>query len=230
MITKRLITVAVFLVVGFSAVFLLPESGKSSPAGIAMVLPDNLGDWFGKDAEVTVREREVLAKDTEFARKIYTNLAGDSIYVSIVLSGEDMTNSIHRPERCLPAQGWNLRASDKRAIEFPGGKKLELTRLRNGRLVQRDPENRGTLENLTYYTFIGHSDMTASHTARTAIDLRDRVVYGYNQRWAYLTVAAIVTEGWTTPQRSEAATAEVIEDFVRQLAPALKRPDGSALL
>jgi EpsI family protein len=230
MITKRLITVAIVLLVGFSTVFLLPKSSTSSPAGIAMVLPNYIGDWIGKDAEVTEKEREVLAKDTEFARKTYTNLAGDSIFVSIVLSGEDMTNSIHRPERCLPAQGWNLQTSERRAVALPNGKQLELTRLRNGRLVQRNAETRGTLQNLTYYTFIGHSDMTPSHTARTGIDLRDRILLGYNQRWAYLTVAAIVTEGWTAPQRTEEETTALMESFIRELAPVLQKPDGTALL
>ncbi|MGI8820702.1 MAG: exosortase C-terminal domain/associated protein EpsI [Chthoniobacterales bacterium] len=230
MITKRLITVAIVLLIGFSIVFLLPKSGKSSPAGIAMSLPNYVGEWIGKDAEITEREREVLAKDTQFARKTYIDLAGDSIYVSIVMSGDDMTNSIHRPERCLPAQGWNLQTSERRQIPIADGKQLELTRLRNGRAVERKDSTRGTLENLTYYTFVGHHDMTASHLERTGIDLRDRIVYGYNQKWAYVTVAAIVTQGWAAPQRSEEETTKLVEGFIRELAPALKRPDGSALL
>src|SRR3954453_12411588 len=182
MITRRLATVAIVLTVGFSVVFLLPKSGKSSPAGIAMELPNYVGDWIGKDAEVTDREREVLAKDTQFARKTYTNLAGDSIYVSIVMSGDDMANSIHRPERCLPAQGWNLEATGKRTVALANGKQLELTRLRNGRSVERNDKKRGTLENMTYYTFLGSEEVTATHLTRTSIDLRDRILHGYNQR------------------------------------------------
>lgn len=230
MITKRLMTVGMVLLVGFSTVFLLPKSGKSSPAGIAMELPKYVGDWIGQDAEITARERDVLAKDTQFARKTYTNLAGDSVYVSIVMSGDDMTNSIHRPERCLPAQGWNLQSSERRKITVADGKQLELTRLRNGRVTERRDNTRGTLENLTYYTFIGHKDLTASHLERTQIDLRDRIVYGYNQKWAYVTVASIVTEGWVAPQRTEEETTAIIEGFIRELAPALKRPDGASLL
>ncbi|MFL6301600.1 MAG: exosortase C-terminal domain/associated protein EpsI [Terriglobales bacterium] len=230
MITRRLVTVTIVLLVGFSAVFLLPKSSKSSPAGIAMELPNYVGDWIGKDAEVTEREREVLAKDTQFARKTYTNLAGDSIYVSIVMSGDDMTNSIHRPERCLPAQGWNLQTTGKRTVALANGKQLELTRLRNGRSVERNDKTRGTLENLTYYTFIGSEEVTASHLTRTSIDLRDRILHGYNQRWAYVTIAGIVTKGWVTPERSEEEMTKIIEDFVRQLAPELKKPDGGTLL
>ncbi|MBA2432285.1 MAG: EpsI family protein [Chthoniobacterales bacterium] len=230
MITKRLLTVTIVLVVGFSTVFLLPKSTKSSPAGIAMVLPNYVGDWIGQDAEVTQREREVLAKDTEFARKTYTNLAGDSIFVSIVLSGDDMTNSIHRPERCLPAQGWNLQASSSRALPLDEGRQLELTRLRTARSVQRKDDTQATLRNITYYCFIGHEDVTASHLERTTIDLRDRILRGQNQRWAYVTVAAIVTEGWVHPSRTEEETAAVMEEFMRLLVPELKRPDGAALL
>lgn len=230
MITRRLTTVAIVLLVGFSTVFLLPKSSKSSPAGIAVTLPNYIGEWIGHDSEITAKEREVLAKDTQFARKTYTNLAGDNIYVSIVMSGDDMTNSIHRPERCLPAQGWNLQSSEKRTLPMTGGRHLELTRLRNGRAMEREDKTRDTLENLTYYTFIGYSDMTASHLRRTGIDLRDRILYGYNQRWAYVTVAGIVTKGWINPERTEAEETALIENFIRELGPELKRPDGASVL
>ena len=102
MITKRLLTILVVLIVGFGSVFLLPRTSQSSPAGIALVLPNYIGDWIGEEGKITDRELEVLAKDTQFARKNYINVAGDRISVSIVLSGDDMTNSIHRPERCSP--------------------------------------------------------------------------------------------------------------------------------
>ena len=230
MITRRLAAVAIVLLVGFSSVFLLPRSTKSSPAGIAMVLPNYLGDWIGKDAEVTEREREVLAKDTQFARKTYTNLAGDTVYVSIVMSGDDMTNSIHRPERCLPAQGWNLQASEPRILPMPSGKQLEVTRLQNARSVERPDKTRGNVVNLNYYWFVGHNDMTASHMTRTGIDLRDRLLYGYNQRWAYVTVAGIVTKGWMAPERTEEEATAMLEGFIRELAPHLKRPEGASLL
>ncbi len=137
MITKRLIAVQVVLLVAFIAIFLLPKQTTSSPAGIAMTLPNFVDGWIADDAEVTAREREVLAKDTEFARKIYTSPAGDQIYVSIVMSGDDMTNSIHRPERCLPAQGWSLQTTEKRVVPVSGGNSLELTRLRNVRAIEQ---------------------------------------------------------------------------------------------
>jgi len=230
MITKRLLQVQAVLLAGFGSVFLLPHSNKTSPAGIAMTLPNVVGVWIGDDAAVTQKELDTLAKDTQFARKIYTGPEGDQILVSIVLSGDDMTNSIHRPERCLPAQGWQMRSSSSRIIQIPGGKTLGVTRLQNARTVQTPDKRRLTVTNLDYYWFIGYKDMTASHLTRTEIDLRDRVMYGYSQRWAYVTIAANVTKGIWRPERTEEQTAGMLDEFIQQLAPRLQRPDGRPLL
>lgn len=231
MITKRLLILAVALLAGFSTVALLPRAAESSPAGIAMQLPIFVGNWIGEDAAVSEKEREVLAPDTQYARKTYTNLAGDQIYVSIVLSGDDMTNSIHRPERCLPAQGWNLESSRRRSITMKDGKQLAMTELRDARMVeQKDGSVKGMLHGLNYYWFVGYHDLTPSHLERTGMDIRDRIFHGYNQRWAYVTVASVVTQGWARNGRSEAETERMTEDFVRQLVPKLKRPTGQKLL
>ena len=53
MITKRLFNVQLVLLAGFGSVFLLPHSNKTSPAGIAMTLPNVIGTWFGDDADVS---------------------------------------------------------------------------------------------------------------------------------------------------------------------------------
>jgi EpsI family protein len=230
MITKRLLHVQLVLLAGFGSVFLLPHSSKTSPAGIAMTLPNVVGMWIGDDAAITQKELDTLAKDTQFVRKIYTGPERDQIFVSIVLSGDDMTNSIHRPERCLPAQGWIVQSSSRRTIPVPGGKLLQATKLKNMQVVETPDKRRFTLNNLDYYWFIGYRDMTASHLKRTEIDLRDRILGGYNQRWAYITVAANVTQGLARPERTEEQTAEMIEQFIQQLAPRLQRPDGSPLL
>jgi EpsI family protein len=224
----RLIKVEVVLLAGLSAVLFLPHASKTSPAGISMILPSAVGDWIGHDMEVTPREREVLAKDTQFARKLYDNLAGDEVYVSIVLSGEDMTNSIHRPERCLPAQGWNLESSTRRTVQIPGGKPLEVTRLVTERTDETDA--RGAIpRSLTYYWFVGYEDITASHLARTEIDLRDRILHGYNQRWAYVTVSAEMARRFARTARTEEETGQLLDGFIQQLLPELHKPDGSPL-
>jgi EpsI family protein len=231
MITRRLLIVTLVMLAGFSTVAFLPHSPVTSPAGIAMELPIFVGAWMGEDAGVSTREREVLAPDTRFARKTYTSPRGDKIFVSIVMSGDDMTNSIHRPERCLPAQGWSLESSARQVLPLADNKRIAVTKLRDVRMMERkEGAPSALLHGLNYYWFIGYHDMTPSHLERTGMDLRDRVLHGYNQRWAYVTIASIVTEGWMQNGRSEAATAEMTENFIKELVPKLKRPNGQSLL
>ncbi len=230
MITKRLAILGLVLLVGLGTVAFLPHSAETSPAGIRMELPLFVGDWVGQDAAVTEREKEVLAPDTRFARKTYTSLYGDKIFVSIVLSGDDMTNSIHRPERCLPAQGWSLQSSDRQTLPLDDGHRLAMTKLRDVRVIEEEGKAVGMLHGLNYYWFVGYHEMTPSHLERTGLDLRDRILHGYNQRWAYVTIASVITQGWAKNGRSEADTARMTEQFIKQLVPKLQRPNGKALL
>jgi EpsI family protein len=228
--TKRLLILESTLLLGFSVIFLLPHARLSSPSGIAMQLPIWIGPWLGEDAEITAKEIGALAKDTQFARKIYVSPAGDQIFVSIVLSGDDMASSIHRPERCLPTQGWSLRTSTREEIPVGDSRTLDTTLLKSVRVVFDDTGNEHLITNLNYYWFIGYHHFTSSHLQRTLWDMRDRLLYGYDQRWAYVTVAASVTEGWAKPNRSEADTAKVIEAFTAELVHKLQTPAGAPLM
>ncbi|MBV9659296.1 MAG: EpsI family protein [Verrucomicrobia bacterium] len=231
MITKRLLTVALILVAGMACVFLVPSSSRLQPAGIVLSLPDRIGnDWVGRDVEITERERTGLAADTGFARKLYTNREGDQIFVGIVLSGEDMANSIHRPERCLIAQGWSVNDSQTRQVPVAPGEppSMEVQRLLHARTVQTTDGKPFNLRDLTYYWFIGTHDRTASHWMRTFYDVRDRVLHGENQRWAYVTIEGRVTEGiGGVRQRNEEEVSRMIEAFIPQVLPSFARPAGS---
>lgn len=225
MIVRRMLTVGVILAVGLSAIVFLPRSPQASPAGIVMKLPIWVGNWIGEDTPVTQRELDVLAKDTQFARKVYTGPQGDKMFVSIVLSGDDMSTSIHRPERCLPAQGWSLLGSSQREVKATGLAPLGVTRLSNAREVDAEGQH-FTIHNLTYYWFVGYDTTTPSHLTRTMIDMRDRILRGVDQRWAYVTVAANVTKGLMRNGRSEGETGKMIEEFIQKLVPELRRPQG----
>ncbi len=230
MTPKRLILLLVLLLAGFSTIFVLPTTARMQPAGIKLELPQFVGKWYGVDQQITQRELDMLAGDTEFARKLYTDAAGNSIFVSIVLSGSDLDNSIHRPERCLPAQGWTIADSDKLKIPLATEKKLAVTRLHNVRQVPLRNETTVSIYNLNYYWFVGYHHLTASHLERTMFDIQDRVFKGYNQRWAYITVAADITKGLTPFGHSEAETDRMIQDFIRQLYPAISQSGDDAAL
>jgi EpsI family protein len=228
MIINRLLVLQVLLVLGMGSVFLLPKKSGIGPAGIALTLPADLGMWTGSDATVSALELQGLAPDTGFARRLYTDPFGDQVYVSIVLSGGDMANSIHRPERCLPAQGWTVEHSSVVGIPMKNGPPLAVTKLSNIREARlRSSPTPITVRQLDYYWFIGSRDVTPSTWERTYIDIKDRMLHGENQRWAYVTVASTVTDNLQRFGRNEAETSKIIQDFIAQIVPQFQRPEGN---
>lgn len=217
MITKRLLILLASLLLGLGAVFLLPSAPKNQPAGVNLALPDYVGLWLGKDEPVTEQEHLVLGSDTEFARKTYTGTGNWKLYVTIVLSGQDMNTSIHRAERCLRAQGWSILDSRVESIPLdqPANAKLKVTRLRNSHAA-------GHRDALDYYWFVGSTDLTPSHSERTWFDVRDRLLKGYNQRWAYVSVVAELGVGKGMPGEQE--TDAMVGEFIKKLVPQIHKP------
>ena len=221
MTINRLAILTAFVAFGFATVFLLPKSSEQ-PAGIRVELPDFIGNWKGTEAEISPSERATLgeASGTRFARKTYRNLDGYEIMVSIVLSGRDMSTSIHRPERCLQAQGWTLQEGEQYAMSLPQRGTFPLMQLRSTRLMNAE-ESAVTRELQTFYWFVGEEDICAGHWSRWAIDNRDRLFRGVSQRWAFILVSAGVPIP-QDPKNTDAArkwSQTTIREFIKTLAP-----------
>jgi EpsI family protein len=222
----RLASLQLLLLGGFGSVFLVPKDVRIEPAAISLVLPEYVGNWHGTDQEISKGERDVLGPDTQFARKVYA-LGTDQLVVSIVLSGADMNTSIHRPERCLPAQGWTIAESKTVSVPQPTGA-LNVTRLQNVQTILTTDARNAKVRNLAYYWFVGHSAVTPSHFERTWIDIRDRVLKGRNQQWAYVTVSSIITKDFKVFGRDEKQTDEMICRFIRDFVPQVQQISGQS--
>lgn len=226
MMFKRLATLQFTLLAGLGSVFLIPKDVQLQPAAINSSLPEFVGAWQGVDQSANQLERDVLGPDTQFVRKLYTR-GTDQIFVSIVLSGPDMNTSIHRPERCLPAQGWTVADSKPAPVPLREGA-IKATRLQTVRTASQENGQPLNLTSLNYYWFVGHSDITPSHYERTWIDIRDRVLKGSNQQWAYVTVVAMITKNLRVFGRDEEQTDDLIREFIRDLVPHLQGPELGA--
>jgi hypothetical protein len=110
-------------------------------------------------------------------------------HVSIVLSGFDLANSIHRPERCMPAQGHEIYQSEKLAVAVKNDRQVPVRRLLSIQTLKDEEGNVVSRNNaVTYYFFVGHERITENHTRRTLFDIKDRLVNGEAQGWAYISV------------------------------------------
>jgi len=223
----------VVVCIGLACIYVLPSVGDIAESAVRMDLPELKNDWRFHPIPPSEAEIRTLAADTEFAKAVCmrprpqvsffdtADPQSDRIDFSIVLSGHDLNNSIHRPERCMPAQGHNIISSSNVVIELPNGRSLTARRLLS---VQSLPVNEQRTEFLrlnaiTYYFFIGHDRITHDHLARTFIDMKDRLLRGMDQRWAYATASTWFGKvPWLEDSvTEEQADAKLIE-FIRGIA------------
>jgi hypothetical protein len=158
----------VLLVVALAAALLLSNGGVNAAGipGVDMHLPDTIGNYLGFDSDVTAAEKTILPKDTEFAKKRYVGPA--DITCEIVLA-DRYRLSIHRPELCMTAQGWNIIEQQSYSVPVQGRspqvvRVLTLSRTEAGR----------SFTSYYVYWFVGQNKATASHIERYFFSAWDR--------------------------------------------------------
>ena len=132
---------------------------------------------FAELQKISEAELTVLPKDTEIFKKVYVSPSGTQILASFVIGGTSRA-SIHRPELCLPSQGYAM--SNPRNIEANG---------RPWHLVDATKDGVSFVEAYTFFNQEGFR--TASHTRRIWKDVLDRSVLNRVDRWVMLTVHAV---------------------------------------
>jgi hypothetical protein len=201
---KRALILAVVLGAGLSSIFVLPPF-RVAESAMSMEIPKTIGDWQTKLIQPSEKEITSLAKDTRFSKATCvlprkgTSFA-DGAEISIVLSGQDLANSIHRPERCMAAQGHAIYGSEKVAIEVPDEPQLPTRRLLS-KVKFGSEKEMGEVKSLTYYFFVGNETITESHKTRTLVDIRDRLQKGQAQKWAYVLVSTYFRDETDTDPR-----------------------------
>lgn len=218
---------------GLSSIYILPSVGDIADAAVKMELPEVKGDWQFQIIPPSEAEIRTLAADTEFAKAVClrpktrssffdtSDPKFDRIDFSIVLSGHDLNNSIHRPERCMPAQGHNILSSSDVTIDLENGHQLTARRLRSVQSIAQNPERTEflRLDSITYYFFIGHDRITHDHLSRTFIDMKDRLFRGMDQRWAYTTASTwFGNVPWIDHEVTEQAADAKLVEFIRSIA------------
>lgn len=234
-------------------ILVLPKAPPMKPSRLAKDLPERFGGWEGVPEEPGEKEKQILAKDTEFERMQYFKPGGGSlpIQASVVFSGKNLSQSIHRPEVCFRAQGWEF--VEENFFEWddvlPGGEKLPVKELICRRLhmvlgESGEPEpfllengEQAYIWRAFYYTFFGHERIVAGHYQRTIEDIRDRLVGGYDQRWAYATFSCFISKNLadqglldrSAPILDKEETKAHIASFLRELLPLVVAAPGEGV-
>ncbi|MBC8245307.1 MAG: exosortase-associated EpsI family protein [Verrucomicrobia bacterium] len=186
----------------------------------AVALPVIVFDCTSKTREMTEDELELLPDDTTFGRRIYTLQDDTQIQTTVVLMGKDRT-SIHKPEYCLPGQGFTI---DKREvvnipIQKPYPYDLPVMRLTISNTVNRN--NRELQVGGVYiYWFVADGKLATHHLDRMWMMTQGLLRDGVLQRWAYVTYFAICSPG------DEEATFDKMAKFIAESVPKFQLTTG----
>lgn len=182
-------------------------------------LPEHVLDF----TSTNVPEPEVvlgyLPPDSSYAERLYTAPGGPQVTATIVLMGGDRT-SIHKPDYCLPGQGWTIR--DKSVVNIPvaGAQNYELPVARwviSNSYATPDGQKQ-EVSGLYVFWFVANGEQTPDNFERMWWLGRDLLRTGVLQRWAYVSYFAACAPG------QEDATFERMKNLIAHSVPEYQKP------
>ncbi len=224
------VVVRVLAVVGLTGLTLLLCGivGGQPPLGapgVVKALPLRIGEVQGWEGEADQRETNMLAEDVRILRNHYILPSGANVTISVVLSGAER-RSLHRPEICLPAQGWNV--LDEVVVETPdlkhGSQEMKMVRMLRDYAGPDGVPRRLRALNLFFY--VGSQGVTTpdyyDHVLKSYLHALTRNV---NHRWALVSFFMPFAEsavGQGDPM-AELTAMEELREFAGQAAAVIKQ-------
>lgn len=168
-------------VLGFATAFFVAAMlyQATTPEVVLAEAPDvhlaEIEGWTSEELGPGEAELKMLPADTRIEKRRYESEDGDWFVATLVVGGASKS-SIHRPELCLPAQGWRM--ANPKTVEIDGVQWRTLSILS------------GTSPEIGFmYTFRNQAGFgTASHVSRIWRDVVDRSFLNRIDRWVMVTV------------------------------------------
>jgi hypothetical protein len=196
----------------------------SHPVVMEIDLPAKVLDFMSTERLIqSAVVTNFLPKDTSFALRVYnTNEGIGAIQASVILMGKDRT-SIHKPEYCLPGQGFRIEAQTNIVIPIAGPQPYALN-VKKWNLSITIKDDNGQPHNMRavyMFWFVADNQLTTDHRQRMWWLARDLLRHGVLQRWAYISYFAGCQPG------EEEATAARMEKLIAASVPEFQIPPRS---
>ena len=196
------------------------------PGSIAMKidLPERVLDFTSTNIPESEVELGYFPKDTSFVERCYTSTNdAPGIYATIILMGADRT-SIHRPEYCLAGQGFSC--DDKKLVNIPVGGpepyQLPVAKWKVSRMVPQADGQQVKISGVYVFWFAADNEQTTGNVQYQCYLVRDLLLKGVLQRWAYISYFAPCLPG------QEDATFGRVQRLIAASVPEFQPPPGSA--
>ncbi|HVU09189.1 MAG TPA: exosortase-associated EpsI family protein [Verrucomicrobiae bacterium] len=186
-------------------------------------LPTHVLDFISTNVPEPDVVSGYLPKDTSYAERIYFTPDGFQIQNTVILMGSDRT-SIHRPEFCLPGQGFqiNSKSTVNIPITSPHNYELPVTKWIISKSIKTTDGKQENISGLYVFWFVADNKQTTGIVPMQISMMRDQLLTGVLQRWAYVSYFTVCLPGQedVTFERLKKLIAASVPEF--QLAPGEK--------
>jgi hypothetical protein len=200
----------------------------ANPDSVVMVipLPANVPGFISTNMPEPQIVIDYLPKDTSYAGRLYTATNGVQINNTVILMGADRT-SIHKPDYCLPGQGWTITGRAVTNITVAGAHPypLPVAKWTVSNVFQLPDGQKQQVSGLYVFWLVADGQQTPNNYQRMWWMARDLLRTGVLQRWAYVAYFAMCAPG------QEDATFAQMEDLIGHAVPEFQidPPDREAL-
>ena len=177
-------------------------------------LPERVLDFTSTNVPEPQVVLDYLPPDTSYAERIYTAPDGFWVQNTIILMGADRT-SIHKPDYCLPGQGWVIK--DKSVVNIPvagpQSYQLPVAKWVVNNVFQKPDGQKEAISGLYVFWLVADNEETPDNYQRMWWMGRDLLRTGVLQRWAYVSYFTACAPG------QEDATFDRVKDLIAHSVP-----------
>jgi hypothetical protein len=165
-------------------------------AQMTIGLPERVLDYTSTNMPEPEVVLGYLPPDTSYAERIYTAPDGFQVMGTVVLMGADRT-SIHKPDYCLPGQGWRIESKNVVNVPVGGARPYELPVAKwvisaNFQM----PDGRTQKQSGIYaFWFVADNEQTPEFYGYLRRLTRGLLFTGTLQRWAYVSFFSMCEPG-----------------------------------
>jgi hypothetical protein len=193
----------------------------SEPNTVVMkiTLPERVAGFTSTNVPEDPSVLDTLPKDTSYAQRRYFAPTNFWVNANIILMGLDRT-SIHKPEYCLPSQGWHIDQKDTVNLSIGGAHpyQMPVAKWLLSMSAQMPDGRKQKVRGFYVFWFVAHNEETTSHWQRVWWMTSNLFRTGVLQRWAYVSYFAVCEPG------QEDATFERIKKLIAASVPEFQLP------
>jgi hypothetical protein len=178
-------------------------------------------------ASTNMPEPEVVAgylpKDTSYTGRYYFTTNGLWANATLILMGEDRT-SIHKPDYCLPGQGWQIREKTEVKLPIADTPPYELPVMKwiVTKTVPAADGSPQAISGIYVFWFVTKGQTTDDFPGMLKSMMFHLIRHGELQRWAYVSYFTACLPG------QEAATFAGMKELIAASVPAFQLPPAAA--